>query len=348
MAVPTIPALLAALGLGGGMYALRDGSGGGTVAPVPANAEVRPPRMPDVAAGEGGELPESVRNLLDRIRQGSTGTVATPRPASPALTPGAAVPAPAAPAETPPQNQQPNERAGDTLDENDQNRTPLDRLTDFGFAMAASRNPSIFGMIGDAGLAMRQADQQARREALQNRELTTTQEYRQAQIRLAEAEAAWQRDPNNPLNVARLAQARAAALRASGGGGGGGEGGGDRIAGQIVGDDGILYGVTRDGRAIPYRTPEGEPFRRGQTENWQAQWTSLYNGAMTRLAQPGSPGFALTPEQRAEAAAREANAGIAAIRGALRRPGQTTGDAGTAPPPAATPQENRVRIPFQP
>lgn len=232
MAVPALPALLAALGLGGYLYA----NSGDT--PAPAGAEVVPPRTPDVAAGDAGSLPG-----LDLMRQiwadRAAADPTTPRPASPALTPGASIPAPQQNTD----QQTPDQQAVQQNSETDQSpqsndgRNAAERLANFGFAMAASRNPSLFGQIGEAGLAMMQGDRQSRREALQARELDVMQEYRRAQIRVAEAEAAYQRDPNNPLNIARLAQARLAMARGVGGGGGGGS--------------------TNEGPGIPVATPNG-------------------------------------------------------------------------------------------
>jgi hypothetical protein len=74
--------------------------------------------------------------------------------------------------------------------------------------MAASRNPSLLGMIGEAGLAMRRADREARQDALKEREVDIMERYRRAEEELKRAELDFQRDPTNPLNVARLAQAQ--------------------------------------------------------------------------------------------------------------------------------------------
>jgi hypothetical protein len=50
----------------------------------------------------------------------------------------------------------------------------------------------------------------------------------------------------------------------SGGGGrrraSGGSSGGQRLSGEELGADGILYGRTRDGRMVPYTGPDGQPF----------------------------------------------------------------------------------------
>lgn len=192
-----------------------------------------------------------------------------------------------------------------------------ERLANFGFAMAASRNPSLFGMIGEAGLALQRGNREDRQDTRQEREVDVMAEYRRAQIDLGRAEAEWNRDPNNPLNVARLAEARYR-LAAAANAGRSGSGSADRIAGQVVGDDGILYGTTRDGRVVPYRTPEGEPFRRGETERVQTLWNSARTEALRRMSDISSPERMLSPEERerrANAEAARAVAGYRALQG---------------------------------
>jgi hypothetical protein len=227
-----------------------------------------------------------------------------------------------------------NPQAAEPTDDPDADRNR--RLAQFGFAMAASRNPSLFGMIGEAGLAMQRGNREEREDDRRDREVDATAEYRQAQIALARAEAAYNQDPNNPRNQALLAQARYQMSRAAGGGGGGGGDGASRISGQIIGDDGVLYGVTRDGRAVPYTMPDGTPLRRGQTENWQAQYTTAYNAAMNRLSALGSPSAALPEEERDRLARAAADRVIIGARQALSRPGQpaqtTQPQTGVAPP----------------
>ena len=264
---------------------------------------------------------------------------AAPRTA-PVATPGeAAAPAPADAA-----NEDAMERLRALQANNPQAAEPTDdpeadrnrRIAQFGFAMAASRNPSLFGMIGEAGLAMQRGNREEREDDRRDREVDANAEYRRAQIQLARAEALYNQDPNNPRNIALLAQARYAATRAANVGSGGG--GGDRISGQVVGDDGVVYGMTRDGRVVPYTTPDGSPFRRGQTENWQAQWMSAYTGALRDLSALGQPTATMPEEERRNLATARANAAIAAMRNALSRPGQPAQTQGTA----ATPEPYRT------
>lgn len=174
-------------------------------------------------------LPPSVEALIRRMRESTQAAIA---PRSPVITPGASsVPTPA-----------PNTQAGDaaaaaapaTSDTSTQTSEPSSdddtnrRLRDFGFGMAASRNPSLFGQIGEAGLNMQRGNRDDRQDTNREREVAATEEYRRAQVQLARAEQEWARDPNNPANVARLAHAQAYMAQAtrarSGGGGSGSEG----------------------------------------------------------------------------------------------------------------------------
>lgn len=130
-----------------------------------------------------------------------------------------------------------------------------DQLANFGFAMAASRNPSIFGQIGEAGLALQRGNREDRQDTRQEREVDVMQEYRRAQIRVAEAEAELARDPNSPINVARLMQARAAMISAQRAGAGGRGGGGSFTALENPDTGAMTFFNPRTGAAVP--APEG-------------------------------------------------------------------------------------------
>ena len=82
-------------------------------------------------------------------------------------------------------------------------------LMNFFFSMAASRNPSFFGQLGEAGQALSQADRGFRTEARQQQQADTEQEYRRAIVDNQRAEMEFQRDPNNPINQLRMAQTQA-------------------------------------------------------------------------------------------------------------------------------------------
>lgn len=89
-----------------------------------------------------------------------------------------------------------------------------DALTNFFFSMAASRNPSFFGQLGEAGQALTRTQAEARTAARQERQVDVEAAYRAAQEARQAAEVEWARDPQNPLNIARLAAARSDEVRA--------------------------------------------------------------------------------------------------------------------------------------
>jgi hypothetical protein len=105
-------------------------------------------------------------------------------------------------------------------------------LMNFFFSMAASRNPSFFGQLGEAGQALSQADRTARAEALQERRLDVEAAYRAAQEAREARRLANEEDPTSlrgrQLQAQTLqAEAQAEYYRrraAEGGGGGGGRG----------------------------------------------------------------------------------------------------------------------------
>jgi hypothetical protein len=214
MPVPIPAALLAAAGIGSLEALRRRGTDAYDVANYDPLATIaldadeslplppRPPSSPVVTASptarapqSGGDLPQSAQDLLARLRANTNST----------------------------ENQ--SAQSADTATAPpDQNSTAMDRLANFGFAMAASRNPSLFGQIGEAGLAMQRGDRERRQDDIRQQQVDVEQEYRRAQVDLARAEAAWQQDPDNPRNVALLAEARyrlAMADRAVRGGEGG-------------------------------------------------------------------------------------------------------------------------------
>lgn len=89
-----------------------------------------------------------------------------------------------------------------------------DALSNFFFSMAASRNPSFFGQLGEAGQTFSTAARQARQDARQERQVDVEAAYRAASEARQAAEADWARDQRNPLNIARLAAARSDEIRA--------------------------------------------------------------------------------------------------------------------------------------
>lgn len=216
--------------------------------------------------------------------------------------------------------------------------TSRDALSNFFFSMAGSRSPSFFAQLGEAGQAMLRSQNEARTAARQERQVDAETAYRAAAEARQLRELANLEDPNTPRGRLLAAQARQAEAHADyytrqAANVGAERRDANRLSGTIVGEDGILYGTDRQGQIRPYTTPSGEPFRRGQTENWQTQWTSIYNNAVRRLSEFG-PGQVTDPNEVSRRAAAEANAGIEAMRRSLGRPGAAPAQA--APTAAQT------------
>lgn len=106
----------------------------------------------------------------------------------------------AAPSEAPPDQTDPLGRlrsligGGERPSQEDRGR---ESLMNFFFSMAASRNPSFFGQLGEAGQALAQADRAARTEARQERQLDVEAAYRAAQEARQLREQLAQEDPNS-------------------------------------------------------------------------------------------------------------------------------------------------------
>lgn len=266
----TLRQLLAAPGVAPAVYQAAGGQAGPAPAPAAPTTPSAPVAPTDIDVREG----------LAALPLPPPAPPGEPR-RSPTVTPGIAGSAPAqqapAPAEAPDAAPQ-----QDTLQQIQALRQGTDApandgsgrdLATFGFGMAASRNPSLFGQIGEAGLALMRGRREDRQDTNTERQLSVTEAFQQARIRLQEAEQAFAADPANPANAARLAQARyyeaMAARAARGGGGGGGEGGGGggggegRVVAREVGNDGNVYNVFRDGSVRPALLPDGTPFQRG-------------------------------------------------------------------------------------
>ncbi len=201
-----------------------------------------PPPLPEAPRQEAAPPPPPAaeRTVIARPARRAEPALPLPPPDAPPIPPTAEEPARAETAPPPNQNQSLNER-----------------LMNFGFAMAASQNPSVFGQIGEGGQAMQRAATEARREdtrtALQTRELNIMQEFRRAQIRVQEAEQAWAQDPTNPRNQALLMQARAQLAAA-----GNGVQANSQIAQLIPSADGRSYvAITRTGDRRIIELPEG-------------------------------------------------------------------------------------------
>lgn len=152
-------------------------------------------------------------------RPAPTETGAAPAPAPSAATPRRPMaPAPAASSEPMPLPPEPA-AAG-------QPQSLLDRLRqstaaslenpglqsagDIGAGMLASGSPNFFTMLGAGLQAQRAAERERSQELRQAASTEAEARYRDATIRLKEAEDAYNRDPSNPQNILRLAQAQQA------------------------------------------------------------------------------------------------------------------------------------------
>lgn len=330
MPLPLIPLAAGA----GGLYLLQQLLGGSSE-PTPTPTA---PRAPNVGQQSQRVAATGVENNIPLPPPSPPPVQRT----APVATPGeAAAPAPAETAT----NEDAMERLRALQANNPQAAEPTDdpdadrnrRLAQFGFAMAASRNPSLFGMIGEAGLAMQRGNREEREDDRRDREVDTQAEYRQAQIALARAEALYNQDPNNPRNQALLAQARYAAARAARGVGGGGSA--NEGPGVPVMQNG-LYGVfyPRTGRLVT--APEGvlpvgananTPEERRYTD-WQNRRASAAQAIVTDPIAGSNPQVA---ETRMQAWLR-----------LNPEPQISRGGQGAAP--AAPAASSNVRIPYTP
>lgn len=168
--------------------------------------------------------PGSVTPAATPGRPAPTETGAAPAPAAPAPRRPMA-PAPASSSETMPLPPEPA-AAG-------QPQSLLDRLRqstaasfenpglqsagDIGAGMLASRSPNFFTMLGSGLQAQRTAERERMQDLRQAASTEAEARYRDQTIRLKEAEEAYNRDPSNPQNILRLAQAQ---YYTSGGAGG--------------------------------------------------------------------------------------------------------------------------------
>jgi hypothetical protein len=224
-----------------------------------------------------------------------------------------------------------------------------DRLMAFGFAMAASRSPSLFGMLGEGGQAMLQTQRQERQDALRQREVEGGLSVQQARLNLMEAELNWQREPQNPQNIQRLAAARADLARAATAGQSARQ---DPIVARDLQDvEGNPMGLTRSGQAVPLRDAQGRPLRpqRDDTQDAAARralYAQVLNNTFTALMQP-NPMNPMAPRMDPDEARRQA-AAVAeqAVRNAMGTVGVQRGQQGgtqiQAPPPVNTGPNTRI------
>jgi hypothetical protein len=204
----------------------------------------------------------------------------------------------------------------------------------FFFSMAASRNPSFFGQLGEAGQALSQADRTARAEALQERRLDVEAAYRAAQESREARRLASEEDPTSlrgRLLQAQALQAEAQAeyhrRRASegGGGGGGGEGLGTGVLSQAAdGSTVMVYPAARGGLQVREFPGGARPLstvgtaRRAETADLTAIQRAGEAAAQLRLRELQAGGTIVNPTEirrQTDEARREAQRETALLRG---------------------------------
>lgn len=143
-----------------------------------------------------------------------------------------------------------------------------ENLMNFFFSMAASRNPSFFGQLGEAGQQFARADAASRAEALQERRLDIEAGFRAAQEERQLRELQQYEDPNSLRG--RYIQAQIDELNARRDRAGRDEGLGQGIPGELGGRQGIYY-------------PRSDTFR-PYAEGFQAARTVQQEDAAERRA----------------------------------------------------------------
>lgn len=160
----------------------------GVPAEVPATVPVVPPPVP----GETVVNPQNVATAPTRPSQA---------PRIPAVNPGGGATPPQQETNLPLPPPWPDEEP--PRDDSDIN----ERLMAFGFGMAASQNPGLFGMIGEGGLNMLQSDRGRRKEGREQRELDLKEQA-------IEDERKWREDYAQILRDKTEMQKEIAAIRA--------------------------------------------------------------------------------------------------------------------------------------
>lgn len=180
----------------------------------------------------GAALPsEQADRLIAYLRGIGGGGQPAPAPERPAPTESGAAPAAPAPAArprmptaapapeapmAPPPVPTPGNQPQSLLDRLRQQTTEslenpgLQAAGDIGAGMLASRSPNFFTMLGAGLQAQRTAERERSQDLRQAAATEAEARYRDATIRLKEAEDAYNRDPSNPQNILRLAQAQQA------------------------------------------------------------------------------------------------------------------------------------------
>lgn len=168
---------------------------------VPAEVPATVPVVPSPVPGETVVNPQNVAPAPTRPSQA---------PRVPAVNPGGGATPPLPQQETNLPLPPPWPDKEPPRDDSDIN----ERLMAFGFGMAASQNPGLFGMIGEGGLNMLQSDRGRRKEGREQRELDLKEQAIEDERKWREdyAEILRERNDTNEAIAAMRAQAAAGQL----------------------------------------------------------------------------------------------------------------------------------------
>lgn len=267
------------------------------------------------------QYPDSVMALLQRLRQPGDVTQAPggmpaqgPRPAPPpVVTPGAAQSAPPPP---PPAEAESGAAAaggdrslleklrqtvGDSIAPP---ATQSDRLAAFAAGIApSSGNRGIFTQLANGLAAQGRFDAERRKEVAEGAKTESDAEYRRAQLELERRKQEWERDPNNPHAIERLAHARALLAQAARAG----SEVRDRVNSTQRDAEGNLYLIHESGRVTRAGGEGGpsfvDPDRSPEARRW-LNW-STNREALERGLRTAPMALTETPEQRSARIRRE-------------------------------------------
>jgi hypothetical protein len=166
----------------------------------------------------------------------------------------------------------------------EQRANPWEALTRMGFAMASSRNPSLFGQIGEAGLNMQDMQRQQRRDTREENELELNRVFREAQLNFQREQM--RGDPTRlALAQAQLHEAQARLTAAERAGANAGREGQYVIPNSIhEGPNGNAWERRRDGTSVDTGVPidsfPGVVSRRERTLNDYRQRRQAYENTL--------------------------------------------------------------------
>lgn len=184
----------------------------------------------------------------------------------------------------------------------EQRANPWEMLTRMGFAMASSRNPSLFGQFGEAGINMQEQQRQQRRDTREENELELNRVYREAQLNFQREQL--RGDPTRlALAQAQLHEAQARLTAAERAGAAAGREGQYVIPGSIhEGPNGNAWAQRRDGTnfdmGVPMENIPGAVSRRERTLNDYRQRRQAQENALRQQLFPrADTGLPIPPDR---------------------------------------------------